>query len=75
MTRAEYLALNVATRGVVERAVSALQAIGLSREGALSLLAIQASIRMDDQAKVRELIRDIKQHHGVNDDDDEPFAA
>ena len=48
-------------RGVVERAISSLEAIGLSHEGALNLLMIQAAIRMEDGVtETKRLLRSLE---------------
>lgn len=60
-------AFDAAVCGIVERAISSLQAIGMSNEGALSLLMFQAAIRMQDAAEVRRLLKSIEDR--LADDD------
>ena len=53
--------MNAVVRGVVERAIATLQAIGMSHEGALNLLMIQAAIRMQDGVKeTKRLLRSLE---------------
>ena len=59
MEKAERDALEGAVRGIIERAVAALEAIGMSHEGALALLMIQSAIRINDAAEVRRLLQSI----------------
>ena len=60
-SREEGYALDAAVRGVVERAIASLQVIGLSHEGALSLLMIQAAIRMEDGVtETKRLLRSLE---------------
>lgn len=49
-------ALNEAVRGVVEQAISSLQAIGLAQQDAVALLLVQSAIRMNDTTEVRSLL-------------------
>jgi hypothetical protein len=50
-------ALDAAVRGVVERAIASLMAIGMTHEDALSLLVLQSVIRMRDMAAARRLLQ------------------
>ena len=61
-SREEGYALDAAVRGVVERAISSLEAIGLSHEGALNLLMIQAAIRMEESGvtETKRLLRSLE---------------
>ena len=53
--------MNAAVRGVVERAIATLQGIGMSHEGALNLLMIQAAIRMQDGiTETKRLLRSLE---------------
>jgi hypothetical protein len=70
-----YEALNATVRGIVERAIASLQAIGMTNEGALQLLAIQATIRMDDVAAVRCLLKSIEDGLPVEGDDDDDHTT
>lgn len=56
-TKEEGEALNSAVREIVERAINALQAIGMTYASALQLLVIQATIRMEDTAEVKRWLR------------------
>jgi hypothetical protein len=53
MNEAEQDALDSRVRGIIETAISSLVDVGLSNQGALSLLMIQSAIRMNDAAEVR----------------------
>jgi hypothetical protein len=56
----EYEALNVAVGGIVERAIASLQGVGMTYEGALSLLVIQAVIRMRNTTEARRLLKSLE---------------
>jgi hypothetical protein len=62
-------ALNSAVRGIVERAISSLQAVGMARQDALSLLVVQSSIRMD-QATMRKAMQWLVAEEARNVEDD-----
>jgi hypothetical protein len=51
--------LNSRVRGIVESAIASLVAVGLSNQGALSLLMTQSAIRMHNAADVREVLKSI----------------
>jgi hypothetical protein len=59
MADAEYDALCSRVRGIVESAIASLVDVGLSNQGALSLLMTQAAIRMHNAADVREVLKSI----------------
>jgi hypothetical protein len=59
-SQAEGEALNAVVRGIVERAVASLQVIGMTHEDALSLLVIQAVIRMQDTTGIRRWLRSLE---------------
>jgi hypothetical protein len=54
---------------IVEDAITSLILQGMKRDGALSLLMTQAAIRMEDNAKLRKILKSIED--GLVDDDDE----
>jgi hypothetical protein len=55
-SKVEGEALEAVAGGIIERAIASLQGIGLSREGALSMLVLQAAIQMD-KAEVERLLK------------------
>jgi tRNA C32,U32 (ribose-2'-O)-methylase TrmJ len=70
MKKVERDALESCVKGIIEHAISALQAIGMTNDAALKLLMIQASIRMEDTAELRRVLKSIKDGLAGNDDDD-----
>ena len=57
-------ALNSCVRGIVERAIASLMVIGMTHEGALNLLMIQAAIRMEDGiTETKRLLRSLENDH------------
>jgi hypothetical protein len=53
-------ALNSVVGGIVERTIASLQGVGMTHEGALSLLVIQAVIRMRDTTEARRLLKSLE---------------
>src|SRR5450631_374912 len=69
MDKLEQDALQDCVRGIIEKCVASLIAVGCSNETALRLLMIQGAIRMNDAAEVRSVIKSIES--GLIDDDDD----
>jgi hypothetical protein len=69
MDKLEQDALQDCVRGIIEKRVASLIAVGCSNETALRLLMIQGAIRMNDAAEVRSVIKSIES--GLIDDDDD----
>ena len=46
-------------RGIVEKAIVALECLGMTNEDAVLLLAVQAVVRMQDTAEIRRLLEAI----------------
>ena len=69
-TEEEGNALNSVVRGVVERAIASLMVVGMTHEGALALLTVQAVIRMNDATAARHLLESLLED-GLADDDDQ----
>jgi hypothetical protein len=59
MGELDYEATNSVVSGVVEQAVASLQAIGLTEQGALSMLLTQAAVRMDDAEALHRVLNHI----------------
>ena len=59
--------LNRRVRDIVEDAIAALEAVGMSHEDALALLMIQAGIRIEDPTNLRQSLRSIE-GVGIKDD-------
>jgi hypothetical protein len=52
----EHKAIDVAVVGIIERAITSLQAIGMTKANALELLVIQAAILMPSLAAARRVL-------------------
>jgi hypothetical protein len=63
MNKTESDAMNDCVRSLIERTVSTLQAIGMKKEDALQLLAIQAIVRMHNAEEIAKLQRFIDNDH------------
>ena len=74
-SKEESHALGTVVIGIVERAIASLMVIGMTNEGALSLLMTQAAIRMQDTAKLRCLLKSIEDGLPVEGDDDDGHTA
>jgi microsomal dipeptidase-like Zn-dependent dipeptidase len=59
----EYEAVCDVVRNLIDRTINTLMAIGMTKEGAIQLLAVQAIIRMDSDAEVAKLQRFIDVNH------------
>jgi hypothetical protein len=60
MDKAEQDKLEFDVRTIVEDAIDSLRLAGLTNQGALKLLMVQASIRMTNAADVRKVLRSIE---------------
>jgi hypothetical protein len=56
---------------IIEDAITSLILQGMKRDGALSLLMVQAAIRMEDNAKLRKILKSIEDGIVDGDDDDD----
>jgi hypothetical protein len=68
MVSKEQGAMEDRVRGTVERAISSLMVLGMSHDGAASLLMVQSAIRIDDATHVMEVLTSIASL--IEDDDD-----
>ena len=70
MTEAEQEKKEHDVRCIIDDAITSLMLEGMKRESALSLLAFQSIIRMDSEAKLRDLLRSIEDRLAVEEDDE-----
>jgi hypothetical protein len=75
MDKAKQDAMEDCVRGILERAVTSLMALGMTDEAALSLLMIQSAIRIDDASQVVEVLESIARLIEEDDDDDDDDCA
>ena len=73
--KAKQDAMEDCVRGILERAVTSLMALGMTDEAALSLLMIQSAIRIDDATRVVEVLESIAKLIEDDDDDDDDCAV
>jgi hypothetical protein len=57
--------INAQARAIIETAIRDLVALGMERESAAHLLAVQGSIRMVNRAALRTLVRMIVDDHAL----------
>ena len=75
MVSKEQGAMEDCVRGTVERAISSLMVLGMSHDGAASLLMVQSAIRIDDATHVMEVLTSIASLIEDDDDSDVDFGA
>jgi hypothetical protein len=74
MNEAEIEKKQFDVKSIIDDTVVSLRMQGLTSQGALKLLMIQAAIRMDNVADVREVLKSISNMlvDGDDEDDDDP---